>query len=446
MNSDDRTRFSVSIAGACPWNLNMGVRALFASAVAGVHRRLPESKMVVFHSGLGHFEKAVAVDGGEPVQIQFEGYRTGRRYYRSENLRNLQVCSRLGGFGRRLNTSLAAISQSSAVLDVSGGDSFTDMYSDDRINSICGLKELAISVGTPLILLPQTYGPFGKSRERAAKIVRAASYCWARDERSFENLKDLLGEEFDNSRHLCGVDMAFGLEARRPSPSKLGDEINHVLANRSNATIGLNVSGLLTTPTQAYLEAKYGFKANYRECMSRFVDWCLADTDATLVLVPHVMGGLGPVGPKSESDLSGCVQIREDLLEAHKKRVVIAPVTLDQGEVKWLISQMDWFCGTRMHATIASLSSGVPTATVAYSDKALGVFESCGQGKEVFDPRKLDLDSVVGGMIDSFKRRKEIRPGLQDRVADVKNMANYQMDSIAKAIKELANDERGHDK
>lgn len=422
----------------------MGVRALFASAVSGVHRRLPESKMIVFHSHLGRFEKAVAVDGGEPVQIQFEGYRTGRRYYRCENLRNLQVCSRLGGFGRRLNTSLAAINQSSAVLDVSGGDSFTDMYPDERINSICGLKELAIAVGTPLILLPQTYGPFNKSRERAAKIVRAASFCWARDERSFENLKGLLGEEFDESRHLCGVDMAFGLEARRPSPGKLGDDINHVLENRSHATIGLNVSGLIWEMTQTNLESKYGFKANYRECLSKFVDWSLTETDATLVLVPHVMGGPEPAW--AESDLSGCVQIREGLSEAHKERVVIAPVTLDQSEVKWLISQTDWFCGTRMHATIAGLSSGVPTATVAYSDKALGVFESCGQGKEVFDPRKLDLDSVVGGMIDSFRRREEIRPGLQERVADVKNMADSQMDSITKAITGLANDERGHDK
>ena len=51
---------------------------------------------------------------------------------------------------------------------------------------------------------------------------------------------------------------------------------------------------------------------------------------------------------------------------------------LDASEVKWCISKLDWFVGSRMHATIAALSSGVPCAAIAYSRKFRGVFATLG--------------------------------------------------------------------
>ena len=39
-----------------------------------------------------------------------------------------------------------------------------------------------------------------------------------------------------------------------------------------------------------------------------------------------------------------------------------------------------------MHATIAALSSAVPTVNFAYSGKALGVFETVEQGASVLMP------------------------------------------------------------
>ena len=85
--------------------------------------------------------------------------------------------------------------------------------------------------------------------------------------------------------------------------------------------------------------------------------------------------------PNEESDALACQRVLERF-STHGDRLVMSSTDLDQSEVKWVISQMDWFCGTRMHATIAGLSTCTPTATVSYSDKALGVFETCGQGGE----------------------------------------------------------------
>ena len=91
-----------------------------------------------------------------------------------------------------------------------------------------------------------------------------------------------------------------------------------------------------------------------------------------------------------------------------------------------------------MHATIAGLSTCTPTSTVSYSDKALGVFECCGQGREVFDPRVLETRPVVEEMIGSYRRRDELRAGLEREIPGVKALAENQMDEIVEVIKKSA--------
>ena len=83
-----------------------------------------------------------------------------------------------------------------------------------RFKATIAPKKLALSIGRPLILLPQTYGPFEHPRTRqiAQKLVSNATLAFARDPDSFKNLKALLGRHFDPARHREGVDLAFGLE------------------------------------------------------------------------------------------------------------------------------------------------------------------------------------------------------------------------------------------
>jgi polysaccharide pyruvyl transferase WcaK-like protein len=116
----------------------------------------------------------------------------------------------------------------------------------------------------------------------------------------------------------------------------------------------------------------------------------------------------------------------------------VVPDSLTGCEFKWLIARSDWFCGTRMHACIAALSSGVPTAAVAYSDKTLGVFETCGQGGEVVDPRVCGTDEVVERLWDSYTRRDAVRGSLARHLPAVLSKANEQMNIIAAYCLEVA--------
>lgn len=109
---------------------------------------------------------------------------------------------------------------------------------------------------------------------------------------------------------------------------------------------------------------------------------------------------------------------------------MVAPAFTDPREVKGLIGKCDWFCGTRMHSTIAALSQGVPTAAVAYSIKTQGVFETCGQGDHVADPRHSSTEDVVAHLLASFDGREAARASLAEHLPDVRQIAQEQMSCV----------------
>jgi hypothetical protein len=72
------------------------------------------------------------------------------------------------------------------MLDISGGDSFTDIYASKRFAYISSTKILTILAGTPLVLSPQTICPFSRQPHSAiaAWICRHASAVFVRDDLS----------------------------------------------------------------------------------------------------------------------------------------------------------------------------------------------------------------------------------------------------------------------
>jgi polysaccharide pyruvyl transferase WcaK-like protein len=343
--------------------------------------------------------------------------------------------SSLGRSVGRLHPFIRTLDQCDAVLDVSGGDSFSDIYGSHRFWSVIRPKLIAKRRGIPLVLLPQTYGPFRGRRTRriAREAVLAARMAWARDRYSFEALKSLLGSDFDESRHREGVDMAFNLRAVDPG-EKLGSEMHQWVRDKpTHPLIGLNVSGLIALDS-AWARRRFELRANYVDALTGFIRAVMQQPDLRLLLIPHVTASLG----SRESDPQACLKVLDELSPSLRSRIEIAPTALDECELKWVISRTDWFCGTRMHSTIAALSSGVPTATIAYSDKARGVFESCGVENQVIDPRQLETQTVVERLIESFESRAQTRQVLSTTIDGVKARATEQLRCTTEMLKALA--------
>lgn len=407
-------------AGADPRTGNLGVSALCYASLAGLASRIPSAEWTLFDYGRGIRTSQLSLPG-HTISVSACGLYDTRRFYRPESMVRAKLGAVLGDW---LSPGLKQVKSADVVLDISGGDSFTDLYGPRRFGEISSLKSLSLSSGTPLVLLPQTYGPFhhASSRTLAARLVRGAAACWARDARSFEVLKDLLGDRFDPTRHRCGVDVAFLLPTVRPSD--ICDGLPTVFA-------GVNVSGLIWNNPEA-AQARYGFKADYRQAVLQILTGLASRIP--VVLLPHVLTPRGHY----ESDRDACVAALEALPDSARSNVSICADPRDPCEAKGIIASASWFMGTRMHATIAGLSSGVPTAAVSYSDKTLGVFETCGQGEHVHDPRVLETGELVRRVLRSFDARDVARASLAAQLPAVLATADAQMNSLAQTIRAVA--------
>ena len=416
----------VCLFGAAGDTGNLGVSALQESTTDGLLARLPNVHLSVFDHRNRPATKPVRVNGDDHP-VDFVGAKNTRRIYRPESWAFIRAALKLK---LPLSTSAAHLRAADAVLDFSGGDSFSDLYGLHRFATTVAPKQVALALNTPLFLMPQTYGPFDHAdvRREAERLVRGARVAWARDPDSFGFLQELLGDDFDAGRHRQGVDVAFGL---RPVPSGEGlDSLQGWLGpDRGEPIVGLNVNGMLYATPSA--DQQYGLRADYRQLVLDLVNRLLRDSDARILLIAHVPG-LDGTGAD--------VRASQDVVAVNAgdaDRVAAVPPGLAAGELKWVISQVDWFCGARMHSCIAALSSGVPTAGVAYSVKTRGVFDTVGQSDQVVDARHLATEEAVEAIWDIWQRRERIRADLRHQLPDILRRANTQMDTIAAELMNL---------
>jgi colanic acid/amylovoran biosynthesis protein len=94
-------------------------------------------------------------------------------------------------------------------------------------------------------------------------------------------------------------------------------------------------------------------------------------------------------------------------------------------ELKAFIGTCRYFVGSRMHATIAALSQEIPTVTLAYNHKTLGINgEVLGQGDFLIDLRAIRSDELLARCVATFDalvaREAEIRAELRRRLPSIR--------------------------
>ena len=404
-------RLRVGLFGAPLDTGNLGVSALGLSTLEGLARFAPNGvECLLFDHGRG----ARPLDCGTSARVTRVGCFYSRRFYRRESLRTALTMARTGLAG--LHPLLRSLRGLDGVLDISGGDSFADLYGDWRFRAVTAPKALAIALGVPLVLLPQTYGPFStdETSRRARALLIRARRVWARDVHSLAVVRELLGPDFSAERHRDGVDVAFGLPARAPS-DEAGETVRSL--REDGVLLGLNVSGLLFH-REEQARGQYGLATPYRTLIAALLGALLEDPAARVLLIPHVVFPCSP----EEDDVTACETLRAGLPADLAGRVSVAPTLGDPREIKWVISHCDWFCGTRMHACIAALSLGIPTLGIAYSDKTAGVFETLSLAEHVVDARRGSVAELtarvarsLAGRAETVKRLSETLPQVQQR-------------------------------
>ncbi|MFV0491252.1 MAG: polysaccharide pyruvyl transferase family protein [Pseudorhodobacter sp.] len=255
----------------------------------------------------------------------------------------------------------ATVRKSDLVIDIGGGDSFADIYGRGRLTRIFVMKYLTHLARTPLVVAPQTIGPFTStwSARLARWSLNASALVATRDAKSTAALTDL----GYRGRAVEASDVALRLPFTPPPPH--GD---------GAPRIGINVSGLLMAGGYTG-KNELGIVLDYPGLIRSLIKG-FQDRGAQVHLVPHVIVGQGRM--MQEDDFRACQALAEEL-----PGTVLAPAFESPPEAKSYIAGLDFFMGARMHACIAAFSAGVPVIPMAYSRKFAGLFGSLGYDRTV---------------------------------------------------------------
>lgn len=245
----------------------------------------------------------------------------------------------------------ALLSTVDAVLSI-GGDNYSLDYLIPSL--LMGMDGYAMQHGVPVVLWGASVGPFEKEPAfvpYVRKHLTKMAFIGARESITQSYLEDKL--RLDNV--VSVTDPAFLLE---PEPI---DMTSFWPSSESDGVLGFNVSPLI----QRYRPEAESPDVLLNE-IAAFIEGI--STDMPVFLIPHVI----PLNGVSKNNDAHFMSALLERIQ-NKTRVRMIDPKLNAAQIKYVISQCRFFIGARTHATIAALSSGVPTLSIAYSVKAKGI-------------------------------------------------------------------------
>ena len=345
-----------------PTSTNLGVRALAAGSASRVERAVGPA--AVAFQGFG--------PGDAPVRIG-DGRRLARRLVTPRD----ELIDWLRGFD--------------LVVDTRAGDSFADIYGLTRHLTMSLMHQAVLRSGTPVVMGPQTIGPFTSRRGRllARHTVRTARLVMARDRRS-ESVAVRLGAR----RSVLTTDVVFALDVPPPSDGR--------------RDVLFNVSGLLWNPNP---HVDHG---RYRDTVRTLVAE-LQRRGRQVALLAHVLDS-----PVEDNDVPVVEALSADLgLEA------VVPKDLD--DVRAALRSSELVIGSRMHACLNAISVGTPAIPLAYSRKFSPLLDAVGWPHTVDQVDAASPADEVLAIVDAVD--------LEASVAQVRDRALELMERATSALK-----------
>lgn len=279
------------------------------------------------------------------------------------------------------------------ALDMRSGDSFTDIYGLRRLATMSAMGEFAHRCGTPVILGPQTIGPFRtvRGRSMARRSLQTATVVMSRDGSSTTAAR-ALGHPVD----LETTDVVFSLPVPDAEPA---------------GTVLLNISGLLWHPNP------YVAHLAYRRTVADIYAGLVAD-GRRVELLAHVLESKTP-----DNDVPA---VREFAAQYAPEVTVHVPQNLQ--EVRAAVAAADLVIGARMHACLNALSSGTPAVAMAYSRKFAPLLEPLGWTTSV------DLRSSADPAGEVLRAAR--RADLAAEVRKVRVLADARLQGASMAMRE----------
>lgn len=304
-----------------------------------------------------------------------------------------------------------AVGELDCVLDIGAGDSFADIYGPRRFAFLWLTKAMTIARKVPLVLSPQTIGPFTKPAYKApaAWAMKRSAVVLARDAKS----RDVALTMAPGANVKLSVDVAFVLPFEDRSQLRGGERLR----------FGINASGLLFHEAESGRN-RFGLSYDYAAFTRQVLTEWSEREDVEVHLVPHAKSNKDP------GDDDGALA---DRLAAEFPKAVRVPNFADPSAAKAHISSLDLLVGGRMHACIGAFSAGTPVVPVAYSRKFSGLFGLLGY-EAMVPVTGLDLEGVMDFVRAAAADRATLSQRIAAGMAKVTDLLDVYRDELRRAF------------
>jgi len=423
---------TIILTGASLTTGNMGVSALAWSSINLINQRWPDTDIAILGDGRAPSAGSVDLEGQSkefrtwPVRYCLNPFKANHILLLTLVTYLIHWFPRLAAIWSQRETTLGAICRADIFLDITGGDSFSDIYGMKRMVMDYLLKRVCQVIRKPFVLLPQTYGPFKSqiSRFMARQVFLNSDLIVARDSDSMVLVKDIV-PSIESDKCVITPDVAFTLDPH-PVDNALLSRIR-AIKREGNTVVGFNISGLLYH--NGYTgRNEFGLTLEYEQLVKTLAAKFALMDNVKVLLVPHVV----PDSPEAsvENDMLASEDVYASLDPEVAEHVILAQGDYDQCSVKYLIGQCDFFLGSRMHSTIAALSQMIPTVGLAYSKKFSGVYQTIGMESCVLDLRTMSTREILDQILSLYSQRHELRKQLSVSIPRAKEQVLSFLDYV----------------
>jgi polysaccharide pyruvyl transferase WcaK-like protein len=312
--------------------------------------------------------------------------------------------------GYRVSAPTQALVRGADAFVMTGGDIISLDYGLESLHYWARLCEFAMDQGIPTMLWGGSVGPFAALphiEPQMQALLRRFSLITVRETASLRYLQGLgLGDVE------LVTDPAFALDPEPAPADCLG------LFDGGAPVLGFNVSPLIL---------KFRGDAAARRSLEGevvdFLDAALREDGLRVLLVPHVDPLDGTAENSDSAYMAGLLQrLRAKGWGAGS--VDLLPRTLNAAQLKDVLGRCAFVMAARTHATIAALSQGVPTTSIAYSVKANGINQDLfGHLRHVLQTPELSRASLTLQLLRLRSESEAIRAHLAAQLPDWRSRA-----------------------
>ena len=263
----------------------------------------------------------------------------------------------------------------SCALEI-GGDNYTLDYGFPA--HLIAMDRWLMRRKKPIVIWGASVGPFSENPEQERLMIdhlRLLEAIFVRESASY----DYLAKHHGLQNVYLYADPAFVMAPLEPTD----EEVRALVAEKP---LAFNISPLLS----AYRGAKRSKPWEITGIdlgpwiieAADMVSSLQREAELPILLLPHVGSKLAGI-----DDFSFLNAVYRECIERGSSQISVVGGNPNARELKWLISHCRGLVAARTHATIAAFSTGVPTISLGYSRKALGI------NQDVFDTTEFCIRS-----------------------------------------------------